>query len=195
MNVVVSSYKAPAHKASCLSYSFLSYSFLLCGFGCPVEFLCGFARKTAAFGGHAQYAGRRIAQTRRMLHVKPVVCCTLNCVEPPITLHMQQYWLIKRIGPALSEVFRCHIYALQLLVTFCPVLDFNGNKSRFFLRRSRQTVDLSWSRCHKAVGGVEHTEKRVENTLFNSIRSVCAQSSQNQLSEQILCVFAVAYRY
>ena len=46
------------------------------------------------------------------------------------------YRLIKRIGPALSEVFRCHIYALRLLVTFCPVLDFNGNKSRFFLRRS-----------------------------------------------------------
>ena len=44
--------------------------------------------------------------------------------------------MIKRIGPALSEVFRCHIYALRLLVTFCPVLDFNGNKSRFFQRRS-----------------------------------------------------------
>ena len=48
----------------------------------------------------------------------------------------KHYWLIKRIGPALSEVFRCHIYALRLLVTFCPVLDFNGNKHRLFQRRS-----------------------------------------------------------
>ena len=91
MNVVVSSYKTPAPKASCLSYRFFVVQLLLCGFGCPVEFLCGFARKTAAFGGHAQYAGRRIAQTIRMLHVKPVGCCTLNCAETPITLHMQQY--------------------------------------------------------------------------------------------------------
>ena len=89
MNAVVSSYKAPTPKALCLSYRFFVVQLLLCGFGCPVEFLCGFARKTAAFGGHAQYSGRRIAQTRRMLHVKPVVCCTLNCVETHLFLHMQ----------------------------------------------------------------------------------------------------------
>ena len=88
MNVVASSYKTSAHKASCF-IGFLSYSFLLCSFGCPVEFLCEFARKTSVFSGHAQHTGRRIAQTRRMLHVKPVVCCTLNCVETPLFLHMQ----------------------------------------------------------------------------------------------------------
>lgn len=68
---------------------FLSFSFLLCSFGCHVELLCGFSRKTSVFSGHAQYAGRRITQTRRMLHVKPVVCCTLNCVETPFSLHSQ----------------------------------------------------------------------------------------------------------
>lgn len=76
MNAVVSSYKAPTPKASCLSYRFFVVQLLLCGFGCPVQFLCGFALKTAAFGGYAQYAGRRIAQTRRLLHVKPCLLYT-----------------------------------------------------------------------------------------------------------------------
>ena len=81
--------KAAAQKTSCLSYRFFVVQFLLCGFCCPVGFLCGFTRKTSVFSGHAQYAGRRIAQTRRMLHVKPVVCCTLNCAETHLFLQMQ----------------------------------------------------------------------------------------------------------
>lgn len=89
----------------------------------------------------------------------------------------KQYWLIKRIGPAFGEIFRCHIYALRLLVTFCPDLDFNGNKSRFFQRRSPVRRWIYLDRGVTRLSAVPSIQKSEPKIRFSTRTAVFARNS------------------